>query len=605
VGNGTDFSAAISSGTISWAEGSFPTVSNVTSENDNGNSNDYSLQLNSNFFTSASLCTGASNPSNCQGWQQFIYAPGVAFMQYWLLNYGNRCPSGWNTFGSDCWKNSSSAVSVPTQPITNLANLTLTGTAGSSDSVSMSTGNGNLYTASQSTVVNLNTGWTTAEFNIVGDGNGTEAIFNSGATIVVQTLTDSATPTTNADNCASTGFTGETNNLNVVTNSCCPFGGEFPGIQFTESNASGATAQACPPEVWHGTAGNPAGYARSDGPSAVVYASPSGHVAELSLSGTRWSFGDLTNITGAPNTASAVAVYVRNDLTNAVVYRSGDNHIRELSLPKGSTSWQAGDLTGLTNATVAAGDPAAYRRSDGWSVVVYRGTDAHIHELGLAPGSGYWQVGDLTAAANAPNASGDPTGYVRADATNAVVFQSANSGDIYELRLPQGSASWQPGDLTSLTRAPAAAGKPRGYVRPDHVTSVVYRATNKDIIELALPTQSPSWQAWDLSAIANATAAASDPLPYVRSDDWSTVVYRGTDNHIHELGLAPGSSFWQVGDLSAITGAPAAVGGPTGYVRADNYSTVDFQSADSHVHELVLSGSSWSVADLTSLAGGP
>ncbi|MEO8901394.1 MAG: VCBS repeat-containing protein [Polyangiaceae bacterium] len=233
---------------ISWAEGSFPSVTGVTSVTD-GTADNFSLQLNSNFFSGAAPCSGAQTPANCQGWEQFVYAPGVAFIQYWMIDYVNTCPSGWNTFGSDCWKNSSNSVAVPAQPATNLANITLTGTAGSTDGITMSTGDGTVYTASQASVLNLNQGWTVAEFNIIGNAGGSEAIFNAGSTVVVQTLTSSVTPTTAAPTCESAGFTGETNNLSLVAGSCCPIGGESPGIRFSESNVSGATAGACPGTV--------------------------------------------------------------------------------------------------------------------------------------------------------------------------------------------------------------------------------------------------------------------------------------------------------------------------------------------------------------------
>jgi len=242
VGRGTDYSSKVA-GTISWAEGSFPSVSGVTS----ASSSDYSLQLNSNTFTGASLCSGAKTPSNCKAAEQFIYSPNRAFIQYWLLGYVNACPAGWTSSGSDCYINSTDAVSVPVQPATNLANIALTGAASSGgDSVAMSVG-GTIYAYyMNSSLVNLNAHWNTAEFNIVGNGGGSQYSFNSGSSIVVQTLTDSVTPTTSAPTCTLAGITAETNNLTLVANSCCPIGGSLPGIQFMQSNASAPTAQTCP-----------------------------------------------------------------------------------------------------------------------------------------------------------------------------------------------------------------------------------------------------------------------------------------------------------------------------------------------------------------------
>ena len=67
-----------------------------------------------------------------------------------------------------------------------------------------------LYSASEEdSTVNLAASWKTAEFNVVGDGGGTQATFNIGATLVVRTNVDSGT--TIAPTCGTSGTTGETN----------------------------------------------------------------------------------------------------------------------------------------------------------------------------------------------------------------------------------------------------------------------------------------------------------------------------------------------------------------------------------------------------------
>ena len=93
----------------------------------------FSLQLNSSFFPT-STCNGEAIPGRCRGWQQFVYSnSGIAFIQYWLLNFNTTCPTGWNTFnfscGNDCWRTGSNAVLVPFQAVANLINLSLTGQA--------------------------------------------------------------------------------------------------------------------------------------------------------------------------------------------------------------------------------------------------------------------------------------------------------------------------------------------------------------------------------------------------------------------------------------------------------------------------------------------
>jgi hypothetical protein len=243
VGNGNDVSAQVS-GHISEAVGSFDSVTGVTSESGTGTfggPNAFTLQLNSNFFASPA-CSGAANPSNCLGWQQFVYAnvscPHCAFIQYWLINYNATCPSGWMASGGDCFTNSA-AVNVPAQTITNLGNLSLTGQAnsGGNDIFIMAVGINVYSVQGVDTVVFLAQGWQDAEFNVVGDCCASQAIFNSGSTIVVRTSVNYGS--LNAPSCLGQGFTGETNNLNFAAPPTAKQG-TFPAILFTESSAGGA-----------------------------------------------------------------------------------------------------------------------------------------------------------------------------------------------------------------------------------------------------------------------------------------------------------------------------------------------------------------------------
>jgi hypothetical protein len=235
VGNGNDY-AAVSSTLTSQAVGTFPTVTGVKTEKDSGESNDYTLQLNSNFMTTAG-CNGSTN-SSCQTWLQYVYSSGeqAAFMQYWLINYGNKCPAGggWSAYQGSCYKNSSE-VSVPQLAISGLSGFKLTGKAvkGGSDTLTFTTSTKAYSTSGKDSVVYLATAWTGSEFNIIGDGGGSEAVFNSGSSITVKiALTDGSTaaPTCEADD----GTTGETNNLNLKN--CTVAGGSTPSISFVESN---------------------------------------------------------------------------------------------------------------------------------------------------------------------------------------------------------------------------------------------------------------------------------------------------------------------------------------------------------------------------------
>lgn len=239
VGHGINFEAQVA-GLMSSATGSFDSV-NITSENDNGNPDIYSLQLNSSYFTTPA-CAGAANPNNCNGWQQFIYSSGLqsAFVEYWLI-YGAPCPVGWTTAGVSCVKNSVGAIPIGFQPVSNLKQMSLTGTvqAGGMDTISM-TFNGNTLSAMNlDSELSLANKWNKAEFGIFGDGGGDDATFNSDATMAVRTSVVDGT--SNAPTCQLESFTSETNNLNLVP-PCCPFGGAAPAIVFWLSNNPGATS---------------------------------------------------------------------------------------------------------------------------------------------------------------------------------------------------------------------------------------------------------------------------------------------------------------------------------------------------------------------------
>jgi len=226
---------------LSSATGTFPIVSGLTS------ATAYSLQINAKPF-STSACSGAANPSACSGWEQFVYQESpssVVFIEYWLLHWGTTCPSGWTTYTNpdiNCYKNSS-ATDVTVPSLANWASFELVGEAASgTDEVTFYDGEGNISAEGADSVLGLEGAWNAAEFNVFGNGSGSEVDFNSGTSFVVKTSLNDGTTTAPA--CGTESFTAETNNLNLV-GSCCPYSGSgsvLPSTQFLESNDSNATA---------------------------------------------------------------------------------------------------------------------------------------------------------------------------------------------------------------------------------------------------------------------------------------------------------------------------------------------------------------------------
>jgi hypothetical protein len=267
VGNGDDFTAEVSPNLISSSIGSFPSVTGVTSVKTGSGGvsgkNSYTLQLNSAFF-STSAC---GSEKNCAGWEQFVYenppgsSKGSLFIQDWLVPANlttplKKCPSGhgWQYADGGCVQNSAQSVNIPNQSVTNLGEITETGTAASSgDSVFLSSGS-NMYgmKVQSDGITDLAQHWSGSEFNIVGNAGGSKATFNSGATITVSVETNDGA-TTKPDCPANSGTTGETNNLSFVAAPSNPPELEYPSILFTESNAGGGGSASCDKVAGSGT----------------------------------------------------------------------------------------------------------------------------------------------------------------------------------------------------------------------------------------------------------------------------------------------------------------------------------------------------------------
>jgi hypothetical protein len=233
VGNGADYSIH-SAGLIAKATGTFLHVKNVKTETDDGTANGYSIQLNSNFMSGTAACNGVNG---CLSWAQFVYSSEEqsAFIQNWLIGIGTCPDSSWFDAGSgDCFKNSA-AVSVPVIGITNLAQLKMSGGAinKGKDSLAFANGTEAFTTNEKDSVTNLASAWTASEFNIIGDGGASEAVFNKGSSVTVRIGINDHTK--NTPTCAANdGTTGETNNLTL--GACSAFVGSSPAVEFTESN---------------------------------------------------------------------------------------------------------------------------------------------------------------------------------------------------------------------------------------------------------------------------------------------------------------------------------------------------------------------------------
>ncbi len=231
--------------------------------------NEYTLQVNTNFYHSAAC----GNYTSCLAWQQYVMSTNTpssltggltgdteVFIEYWLIDYGSStnsaCPSGFINAGSsypgvDCVQNGPATfISYGQLPITDLASLTLTGsaTAGGID-VATVTFDGEAYSASvYDYLTDIASGWDQAEFNVLGNAGGSEAVFNNNSSLTVKLAV--ADGSTAAPTCIPPssyyGTTGETNNYNL-SSTCTAVGGSTPYIEFVESLGTPPPPAAAPP----------------------------------------------------------------------------------------------------------------------------------------------------------------------------------------------------------------------------------------------------------------------------------------------------------------------------------------------------------------------
>lgn len=313
----------------------------------------------------------------------------------------------------------------------------------------------------------------------------------------------------------------------------------------------------------------------------VTAARPDGFAIRIEDPGTHLI--DRSAATGARPAAGPPSALVIGDIEN-IAYRDSSSHMNEIW--RDPSSQGTTDLTANAGAPAAQGNPHTYfDPADNQVVLVFRGADSHVRTL-------YWMFGavghdNLTGSINAPKTSGDPAGWFSAnDGFHHVVYRTSD-GHVHELWW-QGQGGVGHGDLTAAAQAVPAAGDPWPYFDPVRATSIVtFRGTDGRIRSVYWGTGGAGLGEDDLSGTAGTPQAAGDPFAwFTTAEDAHRVVYRAANGHLHELAwlnVAP------VGgrDLTALSGAPLAAGNVSGgYNAADNTQHVIFRSGDGRLHEL-------------------
>ena len=301
--------------------------------------------------------------------------------------------------------------------------------------------------------------------------------------------------------------------------------------------------------------GDPFGFAwEHDATQHVIYRGADHELHELWFKqagmNPKWQYGgSLTKKAGAPAAAGDPYGFAwEDDHTMHVVYRGVDGNVHELWFTKDSGGqWKyGGAINAKVGAAPASGEVAGFVWDHDHSQhIIYHGTDNNIHELWFTKGmrGGEWKHGGaLNAMAGGPAAASDAMGFAwESDKTQHVIYRGQDN-QINELWFTKASGGqWKYGGaISAKTAAPLADGMPWGYSwENDKTMHIVYRGQDHQVHELwfAKGLTGGSWKyGAAINRIAGAPDADSDPVGFAwEGDNSQHVIYRGTDNIVHEL----------------------------------------------------------------------
>jgi hypothetical protein len=366
------------------------------------------------------------------------------------------------------------------------------------------------------------------------------------------------------------------------------------------------------------------GYWGSDNSQHVNFIGLDDHVHELYISpGTDWVDNDLTElaIAQSPAVQSGLSGYWQSDDSVHVFYYGAgtDNHVYQLRIFPGGPGWVWEDLTSLADGIVPEVSRAlnGYWGTDNSQHVNYIGSGDHIHELYRASGAAAtdWTDNDLTELAGgvSPHSNTALVSYWGSDSSQHVFFIGTDE-HVHELYIAPGTNGWSDNDLTALTGAhstPNVNTALAGLWNTDSSQNLLYIGTDGNIHELFIVPGPVGWGEHDLTTVGHAIApnigGALDM--YSGTDGSLHINFFGVDGHVHELYNHPGAAGagWVDNDLTKMANAVDPVVGDRelhGYWGNDSSQHVNFIGTDGDLHELYIAPGTngWVDNNLTQLA---
>ncbi len=336
--------------------------------------------------------------------------------------------------------------------------------------------------------------------------------------------------------------------------------------------------------------------------NAVYYISTNQHVFELFESGTSWTNGDVTAATGnvLAGTSAGLTTFTLGG-GHATYYIGANQHVYELFW--NGSRWTNGDVTVATNAPLALSTSGltSFVFNSGAHATYYVGSNQHVYELfwnGIT-----WTNGDITAATNAPLASGTSglTSFVFSSGAHAIYYIGSNQ-HVYEFFW--NGTTWTNGDITAVTgNTLAAAGSGlTSFLDPSGAHAVYYIGANQHVYELFW--NGATWTNGDVTAATgNTLAAVNSSISCFNSTPAHVVYYLGANQHVYELFW--NGTTWTNGDVTAVTGNVSASvsSGVASFLAQGGAHGVYFVGTDQHIRQMLWNGVTWVMNDATASTG--
>ena len=332
-------------------------------------------------------------------------------------------------------------------------------------------------------------------------------------------------------------------------------------------------------------AGTPFGYVSIAAPGVddVVYRAHNGHLIEV------WrepngvlGRGNLTEVAGVSPASGDPFLYIDPSTTDQIVlYRGDDGKVHSLYWTTGAVGHDA--LSASIGAPDTAGRPVGYWNPEQKTHhVFYRGGNGHLHCL-------YWQGADAAQHADIteyvpdkPKSKSDPTAY-SANGTNHLIFTGTDN-HVHAFYWDTGATGHD--NLSAVAGSPTAAGEPHAFFTPhDQAHQVHYRGTDGHIHEL--------W--WvgdqrvahiDLSALAGAPPAVADPASYYDPrTNTKHVYYPNAQGQLIELWWVPGQTNAAMAEISIHALAAPCAGRPHAFA-GPQFQHVVYRGTDNGIHEI-------------------